>query len=110
MELEIRGRNLSLSEPLEHLVEHRLDAALGRFAEEIRRVDVKLADLHGPRGGVDKRCRVEVILEHGGSVRAESTEEHLRDAIDLAAHRVGRRLGRRLDRGASHRRGLRLAG
>ncbi|MEM9453669.1 MAG: ribosome-associated translation inhibitor RaiA [Myxococcota bacterium] len=110
MEIEVRGRNLSLSEPLAFLVERRLDAALGRFASRIRRVDVKLADLNGPRGGVDKQCRVEVILDHGGSVRAEGTEEHVRDAIDLAVHRIGRRLGRRLDRTGSHRRGLRLAG
>lgn len=114
MEFEVRGRNLFLSEPLVFLVERRLGSALGRFASEIRRVDVKLADLNGPRGGIDKQCRVEVVFNHGGSVRAEGTEEHLRDAIDLAAHRIGRRLarrlGRRLDRTGSHRRGLRLAG
>jgi len=110
MEFEVRGRNLTLSDPLEELVERRFDFALGRFAGEIRRVDVKLNDLQGPRRGAEKQCRVEVTLRHGGSVRAEGSEEQLRDAIDMAAHRVRRQLGRRLDRDARPRRGLPLTG
>lgn len=103
MEFDVRGRNLPLSKPLEHLVERRLHSALGRFAADIRRVDVKLADLNGPRGGIDKQCRVEVTLDHGGRVRAEGTEASLRHAIDLAVDRAGRRLGRRRAREGSHR-------
>ena len=108
MELEVRGRNLSLSEPIEALVERRFAFALGRFSNEIRRVDVKLADINGPRGGVDKLCKVEVTLAHGGRVRAQSTELLARDAIDRAAERVGRRLSRKLGRAHEPRHAARL--
>ncbi|MEX1362626.1 MAG: HPF/RaiA family ribosome-associated protein [Nannocystaceae bacterium] len=103
MELEIRGRNLPLSPSLQDLVQRRLAFALDRFGPEIRRVDVRLADINGPRGGVDKRCQVEVTLAHGGHVRAEGTDAGVRDAIDRAAHRTARRVTRRLGRAASLR-------
>ncbi|MEM7157225.1 MAG: HPF/RaiA family ribosome-associated protein [Myxococcota bacterium] len=98
MELAVRGHNLFLSDQLEHLVRRRLDFALGRFASRIRRIDVKFDDVNGPRGGVDKRCQVDVTLSRGGQVRAHSMAESLRDAIDEAAHRVVRRLNRQLSR------------
>ncbi len=108
MELDIRGRNLPLTAPLEHLVRRRLDFALGRHASEIRRVDVKLLDVNGPRGGIDKQCRVEVVFSHGGTVSAQGRDERVRNAIDQAAHRAGRRVNRKLERGASPRRHERL--
>lgn len=98
MELAVRGHNLFLSEQLEDLVRRRLDFALGRYASRIRRVDVKFDDVNGPRGGVDKRCQVDVTLQRGGQVRAQNMALSLRDAIDGAAHRVGRRLSRQLAR------------
>jgi putative sigma-54 modulation protein len=109
MELAVRTRNLPLTEPIEMLVRQRLGFALGRHASEIRRVDVELADINGPRGGIDKRCRVDVILSHGGRIRAESTDLRVRDAIDGAARRVGRRVARLRGRDATQRRHDRLA-
>jgi len=109
MEFEVRGRNLNLSESMEELVERRIDFALGRFSGEIRRIDVQLSDLGDTHDGVAKQCRVSVTLQHGGRVRAEGTDEQLRDAIDQAVYRVGRRLGRKLDRSVHPRRSFRLA-
>ena len=102
MELAVRGHNISLSEPIESLVRRRLEFALDRFGSQIRRVDVKLADINGPRGGVDKECRVDVTLNRGGQVRAKSTDLHVRDAINRAVHRVGRQLTRRVGKVADH--------
>src|SRR4051812_12636710 len=42
--------------------ERRLQFALGRFAGRIRRVDARLADVNGPRGGVDQVWQVIVRL------------------------------------------------
>lgn len=108
MELAVRTRNLPLTEPIETLVRRRLGFALSRHASEIRRVEVELADINGPRGGVDKRCRVDVTLSHGGTIRAESTELLVRDAIDGAARRVGRRVARLRGRETTQRRHDRL--
>ena len=98
MELAIRGLDLPLTTPLEELVRRRLAFALRPFGRRIRRVDVKLDDVNGPRGGVDKRCRVDVTLLEGGRVRSEGTEPWVRDAVDRAAHRMARLVGRLLGR------------
>lgn len=108
MELAVRTRNLPLTPPMEALVRRRLGFALGRHTSEIRRVDVELADINGPRGGVDKRCRVDVTLSHGGTIRAESTDLLVRNAIDGAARRVSRRVARLRGREATLRRHDRL--
>lgn len=103
MDLQVRSPNLSLTEPIQSLVQRRLGFALGRYASQIRRVEVRLADINGSRGGVDKSCRVEVTLQRGDRVRAESTELRVRDAIDRAAGRAGRRVSRKLGRSAAAR-------
>ena len=35
-----------------------IQEALGRFDERIQRVQVMLVDVNGPRGGLDKECRL----------------------------------------------------
>lgn len=102
MELNLRALHLPVPQPLEEHVRSRLDFALGHFSGQIRRVDVRLADLNGPRGGVDKRCRVSVALQHGGELVAESTDERLASAVDQAAHRMARRLAKHFDRAHAH--------
>ena len=46
-------------------VERRLRFALTRFSGRIGRVNVFLTDQNGPRGGIDKTCRIVVRLRDG---------------------------------------------
>ena len=43
-------------------VARKLGMKLGKFATSIERVSVRVSDVNGPRGGVDQRCRVKVVL------------------------------------------------
>ena len=65
-------------------VERRLRFALSRFSGRIRRVNVFLADQNGPRGGIDKTCRIVVMLRDGGSVVAEVNDVDWVIAVDRA--------------------------
>ncbi|MFQ5488034.1 MAG: hypothetical protein ACE5ET_06285, partial [Gammaproteobacteria bacterium] len=59
---------------------------------------VRVSDINGPRGGADKCCQIQVILSHVPNVIIKDTETDLYVAIDRAADRAGRTVGRRLAR------------
>lgn len=48
------------------LVRTRLEFALGRFTGRVRSLRVTLKDLNGPRGGLDKYCRIAIRLDRQG--------------------------------------------
>jgi putative sigma-54 modulation protein len=89
---------------LVHHVERRLCFALSRFSGRIRRVDVFLADENGPRGGIDKTCRIVVRLRDGGDVIAEVSDVDWEIAVDRATTRIGHTTGRELARQRAGRR------
>jgi hypothetical protein len=90
-------------------VARKLGMKLGKFGSSIERVSVRLTDVNGPRGGVDKRCRVKVVLSGLPSVVVERHHATAKAAIaaalratDEAVRRVvGRRRMKPLHRRAS---------
>ena len=98
------GRGLELSEGLQEHVSRRLEFAIGRFATRIRRVRVRLADVNGPRGGVDMQCRIDVALDGLEPIVITELAEDLYVAIDSACDRVGRVVARRVERQTEHAR------
>jgi putative sigma-54 modulation protein len=95
MWVTIHGRGLADAAVRER-IERRLSFALSRCGQQVVRVSVHLADVNGPRGGVDKQCRVTVELAGLGRVMIEDLDVSLNAAIDRAADRVGRAVRRRL--------------
>ena len=85
-------------------VERRLRFALTRFSGRIGRVNVFLADQNGPRGGIDKTCRIVVRLRDGGDVVAEVSDVDWEVAVDRATTRIGHSTGRELARRRAGRR------
>ncbi len=98
MRLDIRSKDLYLAEALRVHLERRLRFALGRFDNRIRRVSVRLVDTNGPRGGVDKRCRLSLVVNPGGNVVIEERNADLVAAIDRAVDRLGHAVARKLHR------------
>jgi len=98
MQIDIQARNFPLTEALRVHLERRLGFALGAREDQIQRIIVRLSDINGPRGGVDKHCHIQVVLAHMPDVVIEDTEASLYTAIDRAADRAGRTVGRRLAR------------
>jgi hypothetical protein len=79
-------------------VHDRLGRQLGKFGAQIERVDVRFADLHGPKGGIDRSCMVHVILSALPPVIAEAVGETRRHAFDLAAGKAERATRHNLER------------
>jgi len=95
------------TEQLESHIKRRLGFALARISDELTSVLIRLDDLNGPRGGIDKRCHVLLRGPKIGEVVVEETDVSLGPAIDRALSLAGRSVVRALDR-ARRDRGSRL--
>jgi ribosomal subunit interface protein len=104
MQIAIQAHGFSLTDALEQHVQDRLRFAFSRVSGRVRRVLVTLSDINGPRGGVDKRCLLEVRLDGLTSVVVQDIQTDLYTAIDRATGRAARSVVRRLAVKTSRRR------
>ena len=98
MRLEIRRRRLEVSPSLRGHIERRLRSALGGFSRHVGGVRVYLRDVNGPRGGVDKTCRVVVHLPGTGRAVVAGTAAEVYALVARTAGRLRRAIKRRLQR------------
>lgn len=98
MEIEIQARSLELDATLRGFVVRRLYFALGRFCDRVRRVIVRLEDVNGPRGGVDKRCQMVLRVNGLPDIVVADTESQVHAAVSRASERAARTLGRSMRR------------
>ena len=96
MNIAIQSNGLVLTESLRAYVYRRLETSLGWALT--RKLAVWLSDINGPRGGRDKRCKIQISLDNGKTVVIEDTEDDMYVAIDRAAERADRALARQLSR------------
>lgn len=52
-----------------------------------------MCDINGPRGGIDKHCRVELKTERSGKVVVSSLARDWNGALNAALARASRRAG-----------------
>jgi ribosome-associated translation inhibitor RaiA len=94
----IRAVGAPLSAAAKAEFRRKLGRKLGRHAPEIERASVRIDDVNGPRGGVDKRCRIKIVLSGLPSVVVEQQHESLHAAFDGALDRVLRAVRQTLKR------------
>ncbi|MFT5450453.1 MAG: putative sigma-54 modulation protein [Gammaproteobacteria bacterium] len=98
MQIDIQTFHFSITEVLRSYIERQLCTSLSFCDELIQRVDIRLSDIDGPRGGVDKFCRVRVGLSGLPEVVVDDCDVDLYAAIDRAANCAGRTVQRRVTR------------
>jgi len=98
VQIIIKAREFSLTDTLRDHVERRLRFSLTVGDKHIQRVVVRLSDINGPRGGLDKCCNLQVVLTGLNDVVVEDIETDLYVAIDRAVNRAGKTVRRRLTR------------
>lgn len=76
----------------------RVRFALRRLTPLVPRAKVQFSDVNGPRGGIDKRCQVELSTEAAGTVVIASLARDWRTALDRSLGRATRVLKRSLQR------------
>ena len=65
-------------------IRRRLGMRLGKFASAIERISVRTEDVDGPRGSIDRMCRIKAVLKGLPSVVLERRDASLTAAVDKA--------------------------
>ena len=90
---------------LRDLAVHRLQLVLRRLRLLVSRARLRLSDINGPRGGVDKRVMIKATLPGVPPMVVGHDEPDIYVAIDRAAGRISRALSHKLRRTWRGRRG-----
>lgn len=80
--------------PLRELAERRVRFVMRRLSWLVPRARVQLSDVNGPRGGLDKRCQIELKTETAGTVVITAVDRDWRSALESALARAARTLVR----------------
>lgn len=83
----------------------RVQFALRRLNGVVPRAKVQFSDVNGPRGGIDKRCQVELMAEGSAHVVIASLARDWRTALDRSLSRATRTLTRSLQKRQKPERG-----
>ncbi len=94
---------------LRRQAERRLRFVTRRLRWLVPQARIQLRDINGPRGGVDKRCQVELRTSGAGTIVVTAVARHWHEALDRALNRAARslvRAWRRARMTQQHRAGL----
>ena len=87
---------------LRALTEQRVRFALKRLTHFVPRAKVQLSDVNGPRGGIDKRCQIEIHTEGAGTVVTSVTAREWHSALNSALARAYSQVLKSLQRQRAH--------
>lgn len=87
------------ADELRDVAQRRARFVFRRLEWLVPRAIVQFSDVNGPRGGVDKRCQVEIRSSVAGTVVVASVARDWRIALDNALSRALRFLVRQWRRG-----------
>jgi len=98
MVLRIHGHHLEVTEVLDAHINDRFKAALDQLDHMVQEITVRLEDVNGPKGGVDKRCHATVHLRNGATVVVDEKHPDIYAAVSLVADRLKNVVGRKVEK------------
>jgi putative sigma-54 modulation protein len=96
--VSVEGRSGGVTSELRNFAHQRLSVSLCRHSEKVQSAEVWLEDVNGPRGGIDKRCRVRLRLAPRGQATATADAANEFAAVAHAARRAATVLDRKQKR------------
>ncbi len=103
MQVFFKSRDPQAAELLD-LSRRRTRFVLRRLAWLVPQATVTMSDVNPPRGGIDKRCQVELKTDVAGTVVVTSVASAWRSALDKPLARAARFVLRQVQRGGDTRR------
>lgn len=98
MEIKLFDGSIKTSEAQYQYIVTKIGAAAGRLRDASCNIDVRLTDVNGPKGGIDKQCSIVVTPPGLATLRVEEQAADYYQAIDAAAATLKKSLARALER------------
>lgn len=86
--LRVIGRDFEATPAIQAYIHERVTGALTGHAQHVADFCVRLGDLNGPRGGIDKYCSVTIQLHGLPDVYVQAENADLYVAINNAVRRA----------------------
>jgi hypothetical protein len=103
MQFHLNDKQRLLGQAAIGRMERRIDASFEKFKDDVKSIELSISDVNGPRGGVDKACRVLVNLRRKRKVVVTVTEESTSKAIQAAIEKATRSVGKKIKRSVARR-------
>lgn len=87
MFLRIKTQNVKLTSRYINQIEKRFQTAFQKTRDRVQGLTITLSDINGPKGGVDKQCKILVDIERQEPVVVVERQSSLGGAISGAMHR-----------------------
>ena len=98
MEIKIFDGNIETSKAQYDYIMNKVGAAASRLKHAACFIEVRLADLNGPKGGVDKRCSIVLTPPGLATLRIEEQAPDYYAAIDAASAKLKKVVSKALER------------
>lgn len=98
MRIRILDGPIKTTDAQQQHIERKIGGAAARLAELDFVIDVRLTDLNGPRGGVDKSVSIVLTPPGLAPIRVEEKAAEYYAAIDAAAATLKHTIARELDK------------
>jgi len=96
MIFETNNKQAQIDENASNEVKRLLKFSLSRFEGAVTRVRIRFFDVNGPKGGIDKRCRISAKLRTGGQVVVSGEGEYYIEALSSCLERLVRSIRRKI--------------
>lgn len=94
MQIQIETRHPEESGPSRLDVEQRVRFVLRRLGAGVQRARISLRDINGPRGGMDRQCRLALKTQTHGTLVVTAQAQSDGHALDRALQRASQALVR----------------
>ena len=103
MLIQINGAEIHSTDAINDHVNKTVNHALHVFERQVTRVEVHLHDDNANKGGVDKRCVMEVRLAGFQPLAVEEVDEDMYNAITKGGAKLGRAVRQKIESKEAHK-------
>ena len=82
--IQLISRNVELSDQDKDLALQRCERVIKRYARSVNHVTIRLEDINGPRGGVNKQASISARLRNGDVIHAHKLSDKSGTALGRA--------------------------